>query len=489
MTVTVELRDAPPADADALVVPAVQGRPVGHGVDDAYLAATRFTAKADRTTTVAVDGRPVVVVGLGRAEAVDATALRRGSALATRAGAAFGRTASYLLEALPADADAVTRQAAAQAVAEGAVLGAYRFDRYKAADPDTPADHHVTVVDGGSGGSADGLADAVALGARIGAAVTFARDLVNEPGGSLTPPALADAAVALAERDGLGITVLDEEALRARGMGGILGVNRGSFQPARMIQLTYEPTDPRGHLALVGKGITFDSGGLSLKTADGMMTMKDDMGGAAAILGAFAAITAVAPPCRVSAFVPVTDNMTGPDATRPGDVLRMYGGKTVEVLNTDAEGRLILGDALVAASEARPDAIVDLATLTGAVISALGSNIAGVFANDDAWLAQVQAAAARAGERVWPLPLVDDYRPRLDSDVADLRNITRDKEAGSIIAGLFLREFVGEGIAWAHLDIAGTAWRDDVDGEAAKGGTGWGVRTLLELARTFTPPS
>jgi leucyl aminopeptidase len=486
MTVTVELKDAPPAGVDALVVPAVEGRPVGHGVDDGYLAATRFTAKADRTTTVAVDGRPVVVVGLGPSDAVDAAALRRASALAARAGKAFGRTASHLLDALPAGADAATRRAAAQAVAEGAVLGAYRFERYKAADPDAPADHHVTVVAGGSG---DGLADAVALGARIGAAVTFARDLVNEPGGSLTPPALADAAVALAEREGLGISVLDEEELRARGMGGILGVNRGSFQPARMIQLTYEPAEPRGHLALVGKGITFDSGGLSLKTADGMMTMKDDMGGAAAILGAFAAITAVAPPCRVSAFVPVTDNMTGPDATRPGDVLRMYGGKTVEVLNTDAEGRLILGDALVAASEARPDAIVDLATLTGAVIVALGSNIAGVFGNDEAWLDQVKAAAGRAGERVWALPLPDDYRPRLDSDVADLRNIPRDKEAGSIIAGLFLREFVGEGIAWAHLDIAGTAWRDDVDGESGKGGTGWGVRTLLELARTFTPPS
>jgi leucyl aminopeptidase len=249
------------------------------------------------------------------------------------------------------------------------------------------------------------------------------------------------------------------------------------------------PDDPQGHLALVGKGITFDSGGLSIKTADGMMTMKDDMGGAAAILGAMSAVAAVAPRCRVTAYIPSTDNMTGPDATRPGDVLRMYGGTTVEVLNTDAEGRLILGDALVLASEEGADAIVDLATLTGAVITALGSRVAGLMGNDDDWLAQVQTAADRAGERVWPLPLPDDYRKGLDSDVADLRNISRDKGAGAITAALFLREFVGEGIPWAHLDIAGPAWSDNVDGEVVKGGTGFGVRALLELASGFRPIS
>jgi leucyl aminopeptidase len=212
------------------------------------------------------------------------------------------------------------------------------------------------------------------------------------------------------------------------------------------------------------------------------------MGGAAAILGAMSALPAVAPRCRVSAFIPTTDNMTGPDATRPGDVLAMYGGTTVEVLNTDAEGRLVLADALVLASEGAPDAIVDLATLTGAVITALGSKIAGLLGNHDAWLEQVRAAADRAGERVWPLPLPDDYRKRLDSDIADLRNIPREGGGGALTAALFLREFVGEGIAWAHLDIAGPAWSDSVDGEVGKGGTGFGVRALLELARTFRPP-
>jgi leucyl aminopeptidase len=279
--------------------------------------------------------------------------------------------------------------------------------------------------------------------------------------------------------------------LAARGFGGLLGVNRGSAQPPRFIELTYEPDasrSPSGHLALVGKGITFDSGGLSIKSADGMMTMKDDMAGAAAILGAMAALPVVVPRCRVSAFIPATDNMTGPDATRPGDVLTLYGGTTVEVLNTDAEGRLVLADALVRAGAAEPDAVVDLATLTGAVISALGSRIAGLMGNHPDWIEQVQAAADGAGERMWPLPLPDDYRKRLDSDVADLRNIGRVGDGGALQAGLFLREFVPDDLPWAHVDLAGPAWSDGVEGEIVKGGTGFAVRTLVELARTFRPP-
>ncbi len=220
-----------------------------------------------------------------------------------------------------------------------------------------------------------------------------------------------------------------------------------------------------------------------------MMTMKMDMGGAAAVLGFFAAVRAVAPRCRVVGYLPMTDNMSGGDATRPGDVLTLRNGKTVEVLNTDAEGRLILGDALALASEAGPDAIVDLATLTGAVEIALGSRVAAVLSNNDAWRDQVEGAAAKAGERTWPLPLPADYRPFLDSDVADLRNISKSRGGGTITAGLFLQEFVGEGIPWAHLDIAATAWWSEGDqAEFANGGTGYGVRLLLELARGFTKP-
>ena len=293
----------------------------------------------------------------------------------------------------------------------------------------------------------------------------------------------------IAQREDLAVTVLGPAEIAERGLGGLLGVNRGSLQEPRFVELAYEPANARGTLSLVGKGITFDSGGLSIKTADGMMTMKMDMGGAASVIGFFSAVRAVAPRCRVLGYLPMTDNMSGGDATRPGDVLTLRNGKTVEVLNTDAEGRLILGDALSLASEAGPDAIVDLATLTGAVEIALGSRVAAVLSNDDAWRAQVEAAAAKAGERMWPLPLPADYRPFLDSDVADLRNISKSRGGGTITAALFLQEFVGEGIPWAHLDIAGTAWwADGEDAEFAKGGTGYGVRLLLELARGFTRP-
>ena len=333
------------------------------------------------------------------------------------------------------------------------------------------------------------VAEAVDQGVAIAEAQCLARDLVNTPGGQLTPVALAEAAVEIAEREDLKVTVLDPDEIAEAGLGGLLGVNRGSAQQPRFVELCYEPEAPRGTLALVGKGITFDSGGLSIKSGEGMMTMKMDMGGAAAVLGAFSAMRAVAPRCRVLGYLPLTDNMTGGDATRPGDVLAMRNGTTVEVLNTDAEGRLMLADALCLASEAEPDAIIDLATLTGAVEVALGSRIAAVMANDDAWQDQVRAAAGTAGERVWPLPLPADYRPRLDSDVADLRNIPKGKGGGTITAALFLAEFVADDIPWAHLDIAGTAWwGDGDDGEWTKGATGWGVRTLLELARSFSPP-
>jgi leucyl aminopeptidase len=238
----------------------------------------------------------------------------------------------------------------------------------------------------------------------------------------------------------------------------------------------------------VGKGITFDSGGLSLKTGEGMIGMKGDMGGAAAVLGTFRALAALGARVRVLGFVPLTDNMTGPDATRVGDVLTIRNGTTVEVLNTDAEGRLILADGLSLASEAAPDAIVDLATLTGACMVALGDRTAGLMGNHRGWIDQVRAAADGVGEPVWPLPLPGYLRGKLDSDVADLKNITQGRWAGALSAGVFLQEFVGEGIPWAHLDIAGPSDASDVDGEIVKGGTGFGIRTLVELLSTWTKP-
>jgi leucyl aminopeptidase len=272
-------------------------------------------------------------------------------------------------------------------------------------------------------------------------------------------------------------------------MGGLLGVNRGSSEPPRFIELVFEPSKrARATVALVGKGITFDSGGLSIKTADGMTTMKDDMGGAAAVLGAFSALRAIDPPVRVLGYIPTTDNMIGADATRPGDVLRIRNGKTVEVLNTDAEGRLILADALSMAAEAEPDVIIDVATLTGACQIALGNKIAGLMSNNPALVAQLEAAAERTGERVWELPLPVDYRRQLNSDVADVKNVG-PRFGGALLAGLFLQDFVPDDTAWAHLDIAGPAWSTESEGILTKGGTGFGVRLLLETLRAFQKPT
>jgi leucyl aminopeptidase len=449
------------------------------GVDAAFAAARGFTGKVGQT--LAVVGAPTVLcVGLGAVRQIGPAGLRRAGAAVSRAGRREPVVAVRLLDAVT---ETAARPAAAQALAEGIVLGAYRFTAYKS-DPDPGRLEQVVVV--GRGGAR--VARALELGATIAGGVCLARDLVNTPGGDLTPARLAEAATDIAARADLEVSILDEKGIVKAGLGGLLGVNRGSTQPPRFIELAYVPPSPRGSLALVGKGITFDSGGLSLKTAQGMTTMKDDMGGAAAILGALSVIRAVGPKVAVRAYIPATDNMTGGDATRVGDVLRIRNGRTVEVLNTDAEGRLVLADGLAVASEAGPDAIVDVATLTGAVEAALGGAMAGLFGNDAGWTNQVIEAADRTGERVWHLPLVEQYRPWLDSEVADLKNIGKAGQAGAVVAALFLREFVGEGIPWVHLDIAGTAWSDADDLEVTKGGTGWGVRLLVELARTFRRP-
>ena len=331
------------------------------------------------------------------------------------------------------------------------------------------------------------MQDGAARGARLAASVNLARDLVNEPPSSLTPEKFADTFV---ERfsgvAGVTVEVWDEERIVAERLGGLLGVARGSTQPPRLVRVEYRPADPIEidgrvpHLALVGKGITFDSGGLSLKTATGMETMKTDMGGAAAVLGAVDAAAALGARIRITAFTPLTENMPGGSATKPGDVLTTRSGKTIEVLNTDAEGRLVLADGLTLAVESQPDAIVDLATLTGAAVVALGKEIAGLLGNDDGLIAELRAAGERAGEPLWPLPLPDDYRSHIESEIADMRNVGRPGQAGSISAAMLLREFVAD-VPWAHLDIAGPARSDENSRYLSKGGTGFGVRTLVEL--------
>ena len=448
--------------------------------DSAYLAERGFEGKPGEALAVrgAADGPTVVALGMGEPERVTAETVRRAAAGLVRSSWRDASAATTLLSAVPAG---LAPEIAARAVAEGATMAAYRFTRYKA-DPKACRLESLAVV-GGSDGAQLGLD----RGARIAGAVAFARDLVNEPAAAMTPTRLAEVAAGIAEEGGLALTVLDEVAIAAEGLGGLLGVSLGSEEPPRLIELVYDPPDAIGSIAVVGKGITFDSGGLSIKTAEGMETMKTDKSGAAAVLGAMSVIAALAPPVKVIAFVPATENMPGGGAVKPGDVLKIRNGKTVEVLNTDAEGRLVLADGLSLAVEAGVDAIVDLATLTGACVVALGRKVAGLMGNHDGWVDQVRAAADRAGEAVWPLPLPDDYRKLIDSDVADVKNISSGRYAGALTAGLFLKEFVGD-VPWAHLDIAGPARSEDDEGYVQKGGTGFGVRTLVETILTFRPP-
>ena len=476
-----------PADATVVGVPVFAGRVVPPGaeveLDGPWLAGRRFDGNLGETLPVpADDGSTIVAVGMGDPADLSAEGMRRAAAALVRASGQDAAVATTLLAA--ARAAGLEPATAASALAEGASLATYRFVRYKG-EPRPSRLEELAVV-----GSGRGVRAALDRGARVAAAVGMARDLVNEPAGTLTPSRLAEVAADVASDNGLALTVWDEAAIAREGLGGLEGVARGSDEPPRLIRLEHTPegATERARVALVGKGITFDSGGLSIKTAEGMETMKTDMSGAAAVLGTMSAVPHLVPDVAVVAIVPATENMPGGRATKPGDVLRIRNGTTVEVLNTDAEGRLVLADGLSLAVEAGVDAIVDLATLTGACKVALGPKIAGLMANDDGWAEQVRTAAERAGESVWPLPLPDEYRRSIDSDVADLKNIGSDRWGGALTAGLFLREFVGS-VPWAHLDIAGPARSSEDEGYVRKGGTGWGVRTLLELLATCRPPS
>ena len=473
-----------PADAPVLAVPVFAGLDVPPGagaeLDREWLAERHFKAEVGDTLVLpAEDGSTVVAAGVGDPGDVTAETLRRAAAAVIRTAWNDEAATTTLPAAAP---DGLGPEAAAQAVAEGAALAAYRFTRYKG-DPEPCRLTSFTVVAEG-----DDARRGIDRGARIAAAVALARDLVNEPAGAMTPTRLAEVAAEVAAGTGLELTVWDEVDIANERLGGLMGVARGSDEPARLIRLSYRPDGARAHVALVGKGITFDSGGLSIKTAEGMETMKTDMSGAAAVLATMSALPDLAPDVAVTAFVPATENMPGGRATKPGDVLEIRNGKTVEVLNTDAEGRLVLADGLSLAVEAQVDAIVDLATLTGACIVALGSKVAGLMGNDEGWVDQVRAAAERAGEPVWPLPLPDDYRKSIDSDVADVKNIGSDRYGGALTAGLFLKGFVDD-VPWAHLDIAGPARSGEDETYLRKGGTGYGVRTLLELLRSFEKPA
>ncbi|MEV3972713.1 leucyl aminopeptidase [Streptomyces sp. NPDC050698] len=423
----------------------------------------------------------VLAVGLGAAPEKDAEydseALRRAAGVATRALAGSKKAAF----ALPL-ADA----AAAGALGEGALLGAYSFDTYKANGQDPKAKNgkaplaEVTLLGGKPRDKA--YKAAVERAVAVSEELNRSRDLVNTPPNDLNPESFAAIAQAAAKEHGIKVQVLDEKALVKGGYGGILGVGAGSAAGPRLVKLSYTSSKAKKHLAFIGKGITYDSGGISLKPAGHNETMKCDMAGAAAVFAAVVAAARLGLEVNVTGWLALAENMPSGSATRPGDVLRMYSGKTVEVLNTDAEGRLVLADALWAASQEKPDAIVDVATLTGAMVLALGNRTFGIMGNDDAFRAALCEAAEEVGEPAWPMPLPEHLRKGMDSATADIANMG-ERMGGGLVAGLFLREFVGEGITWAHLDIAGPAFNDGGPfGYTPKGGTGTAVRTLVRLA-------
>jgi leucyl aminopeptidase len=472
---TAAAEGAVPTRADAVGVPVHDNLRAAVGgvadIDTRFLRKQGFEGKVGQAVPLlADDGSMVVAVGLGPVGSVDAEAVRRAAAAFAKAAWRARRGAFVVPPVAGLEADA-----AAQAAVEGIGLKAYRFDLYKSSS--TPCELRTVAIVGGTD-------DGVRRGIAAVRAATFARDLINEPASAMPPARLADAARVVAEEAGLSVRILDEAAIEAENLGGLVGVSRGSVQPPRLIRLEWAPAEPKATVVLVGKGITFDSGGLSLKTYEGMLHMKNDMSGGAAVIAAMTAVRDVAPDVRVVAIVPATENMPSGRAVKPGDVLRFRNGKTAEILNTDAEGRLVLADGLSLAAELLPDAIIDLATLTGACVVALGREISGVMGNDDGLVGRVLAASERSGEAMWQLPLDKRYRKLIDSEVADMKNVGAPGSPGALIAALFLAEFVGD-VPWVHLDIAGPSWSESDEGYVAKGGTGVGVRTLLELLADF----
>lgn len=442
-----------------------------------------FRGKAKQARLIyprgAVAPRRVLLLGLGAPAKLTADTVRQAAATAVRQAQEL-QVAAFALGLngdLPLDAAAI-----GQALAEGLELGAYRYHRYRTG---LSAEQTFTVEAATVIGADAGFQAGLDAGQAIARGVAFARDLVNTPGGALTPAALADEAVDLGKRAGLQVTVLDKTQMTAQGFGGVLAVGLGSANEPRFIVMEYgQAAQGRPTICLVGKGLTFDSGGLSLKPADAMSTMKSDMGGSAAVFGAMQTVADLQLPLHVVGIVPAAENMPSGTAYRPDDVITTLSGKTVEVLNTDAEGRIILADGLFYAQRYQPAAIIELSTLTGAIVIALGPHAIGMMGTDQALIDQLSKAGQASGERVWQLPLWDEYHEMIKSDIADLKNIG-GRPAGSITAGAFLAAFVGD-YPFVHLDIAGTAFAETpAKSYNSPGGTGVGVRLLAEFLRTY----
>lgn len=484
---TFEFATASPArqDADLLLLPVYRGPEPGPGVREAgkalgedlvaYLERNGMKGSTDDALLIPTFGRlapdSLLLVGLGEREEATEDAVRRAAGRVARRLDRYERVATTLPQAGRGG-----WEAGVQAFVEGLLLGGYRFDRYREApESEAPRLRTVTVL-GTARWDRRRAKAAIRRGEVLSEATSWARDLVNTPAIDATPDFLAREARKMARQVGLRIKVWTKADLERGKFGGILGVGAGSVNPPRLIELEYSGGSGRP-VALSGKGITFDSGGLSLKTSQQMEWMKADMAGAAAVLGAIRAIARLELKTNVIAAIPAAENLPGGSAIRPGDVLRHRGGKTSEVLNTDAEGRLVLADALAYLVEKKPALIVDAATLTGASVVALGQELWGVMGNDDALVGELLRAGEKAGEPGWALPLWDGYREQIKSQVADIKNVG-NRWGGAITAALFLSEFVGE-IPWAHLDIAGTAYAEKAGDYWPKGGTGSTVRTLV----------
>jgi leucyl aminopeptidase len=489
------LRGANPAKtrADAVVVGAwkdAKGVTLADGAEDVAAAFGRslrpllstlgFTGKAGEVARVPGGGKVatplVVVVGLGErrgGRAAELLAVRRAAGVAARSTA----NASSVALALPA-ADAVL----VRNVLEGYLLGGYAFSRYQSKPPDGRAGTVTVLSPLARRHEAAGEFEVAQL---VASAVNAVRDWVNTPAGDLTPPGFADEIVRAAKGTPVEVTVLDEADLAPLGCGGLLAVGGGSSAPPRMVELRYSPPAPAVHLALVGKGITFDSGGLSIKTAGGMETMKCDMAGAAVITQATLAVARLGLPVRITAYACLAENMPSGSAMRPGDVVTIYGGKTVEVLNTDAEGRLVLADGLARALEQDPDVIVDVATLTGHMVQALGGRVGAVFGSEDL-VGSLVVAGRASGEKLWPMPIPQDVVDRVrGSKIADLAQHDLTRWGGGLFAAAFLREFTGDR-PWAHLDIAGPAFNTGPAlGHWVPGATGFALTTLVDYARAL----
>jgi leucyl aminopeptidase len=480
--------------ADWLIVGAWEEEPFSGAVAelDARLegALTRLrnagdiTGKAKETTPLldrrGLAAERLLVVGLGKRARIDRAELQSAAAAAARA--VTGKSVHRLAMALPEQVPGLGWEDVAVGSGVGLLQGSAGPGLRKS-KPDRFMPQEIVLVAPAAAPAGEVSAGAHRAGIE-GEAVTLARELVNTPPCDLYPETFAARARQVAEEAGVACEVFDENRLETERMGSLLAVARGSDRPPRLVVLRYRGRGDGPTLGLVGKGVTFDSGGLSLKTNEQMVDMKCDMAGAAAVLGAVQAIATLRIPVNVLGVMALVENLPSGKAMKLGDVLRARNGKTIEVLNTDAEGRLILADALAYSVDEKADHLVDLATLTGACLVALGSEVAGLMANDDVWRGHVQVAAARAGERVWPLPMYPLYTEMIKSDVADIKNTGGSRYAGAISAAKFLEEFVGT-TPWAHLDIAGPAWAEKESSSRPCGGTGCFVRTLVELARNY----